>query len=142
MNNYFYISEPELPNNPLKLAVIDIKSVQMVEFLIENGLFADALWQGVCRTFGGQRFEIRGLTSLSCALARNDRKMVKKLVQLGANVNMKIPCYRLIPMMAMKLKSSQNKKDQNIFQVYHFRCFFLSCQLQKKTPKTVHLKNF
>ena len=108
MNNYFYISEPELPNNPLKLAVIDIKSIQMVEFLIENGLFADALWQGVCRTFGGQRFEIRGLTSLSCAIARNDRKMVKKLVQLGANVNMKIPCYRLIPMTAMTLDNCDN----------------------------------
>ena len=129
MDNSFYISEPELPNNPLKLAVIDIKSIQMVEFLIENGLFADALWQGVCRTFGGQRFEIRGLTSLSCALARNDRKMVKKLVQLGANVNMKIPCYRLIPMKAMKLKLSQKKKDRNFFQVYRFRCLFLSCQL-------------
>ena len=88
------IIEPELPNNPLKIAVIDLKSVKMVEFLIENGLYVDTLWQGVCRTFAGQRFEIRGLTPLSCALARNDRKMVKKLVQLGANVDMKIPCYR------------------------------------------------
>ena len=60
-----------------------------MEFLILNGLYVDTLWQGVCRTFGGQRFEIRGLTSLSCALARNDSKMVKKLIQLGKDTKWK-----------------------------------------------------
>ena len=82
-----------MPNNPLKVAVNEVKSVKMVEFLVENGVFVDTIWQGVCRTFAGQRFEIRGLSSLSCALVRNDRIMVEKLVQLNANVNMKIPCY-------------------------------------------------
>lgn len=82
-----------LRTNPLKVAVMEAKSTKMLEILIKNGLDVDALWQGVCRTYGGQRVELRGLTSLTCALARNDLKMVTKLVQLGADVNMQIPCY-------------------------------------------------
>ena len=40
------------------------------------------------------------------------------------------------------LKSSQNKKGQKNFQVHRFRGLFFSCQLQKKTPKMVHLEFF
>ena len=85
--------EPILVRNPLQVAVMEAKSVKMVTFLVQNGFFVDALWQGVCRTFAGQRIEIRGLNSLSCAIARHDVKMVQTLVQLGADVNLQIPCY-------------------------------------------------
>ena len=40
------------------------------------------------------------------------------------------------------IKLFQNKKGQKIFQVHCFQCLFLSCQLLKKTQKTVHLEFF
>ena len=85
--------EPNMTSNPLKVAVMDTKNVQNVKYLIcELGFCVDAQWAGVCRTFA-QRAEIRGLTSLTTAVALNHAEMVKVLLRLGADINMKIPCY-------------------------------------------------
>ena len=85
--------EPNMTTNPLKVAVMDTKSIQSVKFLIkEMGFCVDAQWAGVCRTFA-QRAEIRGLTSLTTAVALNHSDMVVTLLKLGADINMNIPCY-------------------------------------------------
>jgi ankyrin repeat protein len=47
----------------------------------------------VCQNYCGQRVEIRGLNALSTAIARNNANLITKLMQLGANINLKLPCY-------------------------------------------------
>ena len=42
----------------------------------------------------------------------------------------------------MRLKSSQNKKDQKHFQLHSFRCHFLQLAAEKITPETLHLEIF
>ena len=86
-------TEPNMTTNPLKVAVMETKSIKSVEFCIkELGFCVDAQWAGVCRTFA-QRAEIRGLTSLTTAVALNHADMVITLLKLGADINMTIPCY-------------------------------------------------
>ena len=83
----------KVDRNPLQVAVLEIQSPKALKFLVDHGFHVDSLWQGVCHAFGGQRVEIRGLSCLTCAIARNDMAMIEMLIQLGANVNMEVPCY-------------------------------------------------
>ena len=86
-------TETEMTTNPMKIAVLDHRNEDMLAFFVKFGVYIDTMWQGVCRTFGGQRTEIRALTGLSCAIAQNNFKLVTKFVHFGADINMKIPCY-------------------------------------------------
>ena len=69
--------------SPLKIAVYELNNPKVLTYLVNHGLNVNSLWAGVYRGFGGQRVEIRGISCLTAAIAKNDLTMIKKLVQLG-----------------------------------------------------------